>query len=185
MQHIPVLPESEQIQQARSKWQYTGQARPEFAQTPEDHQESVWDYPRPPVIVPVNEVLRVFNGRQLIAQTERGVKVQETAGAPTYYFPPADVDSNLVSYGEMASICEWKGVAQHISVGDIEQAGWRYVRMFSEFIELFEWPSFYPNRLLCFVGKQKVEPQPGGYYGGWVTDNLVGPIKGDPDSGDW
>ncbi|MEM9620569.1 MAG: DUF427 domain-containing protein [Pseudomonadota bacterium] len=185
MTQIPILPESEQIVQARSHWRYTGEQRPDFAEPTTAGQESVWDFPRPPRIEPVSAVLRVFNGKQLIAQTERGCRVVETAGAPTYYFPPADVDETLISFGDMTSICEWKGVAQRVDADGISNAGWRYVRMFEPFAQLYEWPSFYPNKLLCFIDNEKVEPQPGGYYGGWVTRQLTGPIKGGPDSGHW
>ncbi len=185
MATVPVLPESAQIQEAREKWKFNGSSRPDFADPPGPGQRSVWDFPRPPAIETVPQVLRVFNGRQLIAQTQRGVRVLETAGAPTYYFPPGDVEPGLLQFGDMASICEWKGVAQQIDVEGIRNAGWRYVRMFEPFVSIFEWPSFYPDKLLCFVDNKKVEPQPGGYYGGWVTADLAGPIKGGPGSSGW
>lgn len=182
---IPILPISEQIQGSRDQWLHDGTKRPEFAEPCTTDQESVWDYSRPPRIEPVGEVLRVFNAKTLIAETQRGVRVTETAGAPTYYFPPGDVDMSHVELGEMVSICEWKGVAQSLHVDGIQDAGWRYVRMFEEFADLFEWPSFYPKKLLCFVDVERVTHQPGGYYGGWVTENLTGPIKGMPGSEGW
>ena len=183
--HIPILPESDQIIASRNKWTYTGQARPEFAEEPEEGQRSVWDFPRPPKIEPVDAVLRVFNEKTLIAETQRGIRVLETAGAPTYYFPPSDVEDSLVEFGEMASICEWKGVAQSVHVQGIQDAGWRYIKMFEDFAELHEWPSFYPKKLLCFVDTELVTHQPGGYYGGWVTSDLAGPIKGVAGSESW
>ena len=182
---VPVLPESPQILEARRKWRFTGAQRPDFAEPADDDQESVWDFPRPPVVQKVAQSLRVLHEGQLIAETRQGVRVLETAGAPTYYFPPSDVDLTLLSFGELSSICEWKGVAQEVHVAGIENAGWRYVRMFEAFADLFEWVSFYPARLSCFVGDEQVSPQPGGYYGGWVTANLVGPIKGAPGSAGW
>ncbi len=185
IREIPILPVSDQVQQAREKWQYRGDHRPDFADIPAPGQESVWDFPRPPVMQPVSAVLRVFNGHQLIAETQRGLRVLETAGAPTYYFPPEDVEQNLLEYAEMSSICEWKGVAQNVHVDGITNAGWRYTRMFKEFSTLHQWLSFYPNRLLCFVDTEQAQAQPGGYYGGWVTKNLAGPIKGTPESAAW
>ena len=182
---IPILEPSAQITRARTQWQHTGAQRPDFAEEPANGQRSVWDFPRPPRIRAVDEVLRVFHEKTPVAETQRGVCVEETAGAPTYYFPPGDVDSDLVTFGDLASICEWKGVAQTLTVCGIHDAGWRYVKMFEEFQDLFEWPAFYPNKLLCFVGKELVQPQPGGYYGGWVTSDLAGPIKGGPGSQGW
>ena len=170
---------------ARTKWQYTGKERPDFADTPNPNQESVWDYPRPPRIEPVDAVLRVFNGKSQIAETQRGVRVCETAGAPTYYFPPQDVDQDKIHLAEVASICEWKGVAQTIDVEEVPGAAWRYVKMFEEFADLFEWVSFHPKALLCFIDTEHVIHQDGGFYGGWVSQNLAGPIKGAAGTESW
>lgn len=182
---IPILPENDQIQSARTKWTYTGEQRPDFADQVESGQESVWDYPRPPRIEPVDAVLRVFHEKTLIAQTERGLRVCETASAPTYYFPPQDVEQGHLDYGGMSSICEWKGVAQTITVAGIPGAAWRYVRMFEPFSDLFEWPSFHPRHLLCFIDNELVTHQDGGFYGGWVSESLAGPIKGRAGTESW
>lgn len=182
---IPILPESPQVLAARQKWQFDGSRRPEFADPTGDAEQSVWDFPRPPVCEVVESPLRVFAGQQLVAETLVGVRVLETAGAPTYYFPPADVDQGAVAFGELGSLCEWKGVAQEVHVAGRQNAGWRYVRMFVAFADLFEWVSFYPKMLRCFVGAELVAEQPGGYYGGWVTKSLRGPIKGAPGTEAW
>jgi uncharacterized protein (DUF427 family) len=182
---IPILAESPQVLSARRKWQFTGTRRPDFAEPTSTGEESVWDFPRPPAIEPVAQPMRVFKSTQLIAETRNGVRVVETAGAPTYYFPPDDIVGSELTFGALSSICEWKGVAQEIDVAGIHNAGWRYVRMFEAFAELFEWVSFYPTKLRCFLGDEAVRAQPGGYYGGWVTNNLRGPIKGSPGSQGW
>jgi len=182
---IPVLPETPEILAARSQWTYTGVRRPQFAESCGAQEESVWDYPRPPRIDDVSSTLRVFAGKQLVAESTAGKRVLETAGAPTYYFPPGDVDHSLIEYGDLSSLCEWKGVAQSVHAAGVQDAGWRYVRMFEAFIDLYEWVSFYPARVLCFVDIEQAQPQPGGYYGGWVTASLRGPVKGVPDSNAW
>ena len=82
-------------------------------------------------------------------------------------------------------MCEWKGVAQPLVIAGVVGAGWRYVEMFPEFADLYQWIAFYPDKFECFVGKERVTPQPGGYYGGWVTRKIAGPIKGEPGSGGW
>ena len=181
---IPVLPEPEHILEARSRWQFTGATRPDFAETPGADQVSVWDFPRPPVIMPCTQRLSVYAGDELIAETRQGVRVLETAGAPTYYFPPQDIVAEL-EFGEMSSVCEWKGVAQSCAYAGTPDVGWRYARMFPAFLDLYLWVSFYPNRLDCFVDDEQARPQPGGFYGGWVTDDLAGPIKGGPQSSGW
>lgn len=182
---IPLLSETPDIMKSRSQWRFTGDRKPDFAAAKAPGQESVWDYPRPPALVPCAARLTVFVGEQLIADTQRGARVLETAGAPTYYFPPDDVDHDQIEFGERTSLCEWKGVAQSITVAGNADAAWRYVQMFPAFVELYQWLSFYPSKLDCFVDQEKAHPQPGGYYGGWVTDAIAGPIKGSPGSQSW
>lgn len=181
---IPTLTADPRILAARDHWQFRGQKRPDFAAEPMEGQESVWDYPRPPRIEDVAATLRVEHAGELVAETRRGKRVLETAGAPTYYFPPDDVMA-VIKPESGGSICEWKGVAQPLSIAGVANAGWRYVEMFPEFADLYQWIAFYPSKLDCYVGDERVTPQPGGYYGGWVTANVVGPIKGEPGSGAW
>ncbi|MEM7362434.1 MAG: DUF427 domain-containing protein [Pseudomonadota bacterium] len=181
---IPLLQEPRAVISARDKWQYNGRQRPPFADPVSEGQESVWDFPRPPAIERVEPALEVRHGDKVIAATRGGVRVLETAGAPTYYFPPEDVDMAIVKTGDVVSLCEWKGAAQSLLI-DGDEIGWRYAQMFPAFKDLYLWPSFYPAKVACFVGTEAVKPQPGGFYGGWVTSNLVGPIKGVPGSAGW
>ena len=109
----------------------------------------------------------------------------ETAGAPTFYFPPEDVETGMLTREGPSSVCEWKGVAVSFSVGRLAAACWCYEDTFPEFDALAGWFAFHPAHLRCFVGDERVSAQPGGYYGGWVTSNLRGPIKGLPGSGGW
>ena len=172
------------IREARKSWHYRGQLRPDFAVVPETHQESVWDYPRPPVIEDVIGTVEVKNSGNSVALTRSAKRVLETSGAPTYYFPPGDVASEVtVEKGE--TLCEWKGIAQSLSVDGISGAAWRYVQMFPAFKDLYLMVAFYPSKLECYLDGERVQPQPGGYYGGWVTMNITGPIKGEPGSEDW
>lgn len=128
--------------------------------------------------------MTVRSGGKIIAETERGRRVLETAGAPTYYFPPEDVLEPVLADGAR-SICEWKGVAESLSVAGIAGIGWRYVEMFPEFQTLHRWIAFYPSVVDCYLGDEHITPQPGGYYGGWVSADLAGPIKGGPGSSGW
>lgn len=181
---IPRLRADHDIIRARAHWRYRGRSRPEFADQVKEGQTSVWDFSRPPIQVPVDNPLTVKLGGELIAYTERGVAVKETAGAPTYYFPPEDVKVTL-SATSARSLCEWKGMARSLSVHGVEHAAWRYEEMFEEFESLYLWVAFYPALLECYVGGERATPQPGGYYGGWVTSDLCGPIKGEPGSSGW
>lgn len=154
-------------------------------------QESVWDYPRPPRMEDVEKRLQVvFNG-QVIADTLNGKRVLETAGAPVYYFPPEDVRMEfLTAVPRYQTLCEWKGFAAYyaIKVNDKEadKAAWSYPKPTAAFKELKDYIAFYPQHMdACLVDGEKVRPQPGGFYGGWITDNIVGPFKGEPGTEYW
>lgn len=171
-------------------WKYTGQQRPAFADQPHDGQESVWDYPRPPCIQRDTRRVTVHAGAALIADTTRAARVLETASPPTFYLPPHDIDMARLRAAPGGSMCEWKGLAAYWSVlGDddrwLEAIGWSYPEPTQAFAGIAGWLSFYPARLACVVDGETVRAQPGGFYGGWMTDGIAGPVKGDPGTGGW
>jgi uncharacterized protein (DUF427 family) len=171
-------------------WQHTGQQRPPFAVVPEAGQESVWDYPRPPALTPDGRLVTVHAGARLIAQTRRAVRVLETASPPTFYLHPDDVDAQWLQRAPGSSHCEWKGDAAYWSVlGEggavLERAGWSYPEPRARFTAIAGFFSFYPALLICQVDGERVWPQPGGFYGGWLTREIVGPVKGEPGTGGW
>jgi uncharacterized protein (DUF427 family) len=178
------------VLRARRCWRYTGDERPPFAIEPGPGQESVWDYPRPPRIVPDPRHVEVRWGDRLIAESARAVRVLETASPPTFYLPPEDVHvSDLVPSGRR-SICEWKGIAIDLDLAggsggssrapSMASVAWSYPKTFPEFASIRGWISFYPAKLECRVDGERVRPQPGSVYGGWITDEIVGPVKGEP-----
>ncbi len=169
-----------------SLWNYTGSGRPEFAIEPAPGQESVWDYPRPPAIVDDTRLVEVFEGDRRIASTRAAVRVLETASPPTFYLPPESVEPGALEPAGGASFCEWKGAARYWSVaGKPEPVAWSYPTPSAAFLRLRDYVGFYPGRLACFVDGERVRPQPGGFYGGWITDEIVGPVKGEPGTGHW
>jgi len=169
-------------------WRYRGQQRPDFASVPGPGQESVWDYPRPPVLVADARLVEVRDQGVLIARTRAAQRVLETASPPTFYLPRSDVDlSHLVAIAGH-SRCEWKGVASYwalISDPDQGAIGWSYEEPDEAFEALRGALSFYPARLDCRVDGEPVRAQPGGFYGGWVTAEIVGPFKGEAGTGNW
>jgi uncharacterized protein (DUF427 family) len=73
----------------------------------------VWDYPRPPRVEPVPELIRVvFNGVE-IARTTSAYRVLETSHPPTYYIPQADVAMQYLQPTTQRSFCEFKGAASY------------------------------------------------------------------------
>ncbi|HEX9235388.1 MAG TPA: DUF427 domain-containing protein [Actinomycetota bacterium] len=157
---------------------------------PKQGQESVWDYPRPPRIEPSTRHVRVvFNG-EVVAESDRALRVLETAGPPTYYFPPTDVRMELLAPAQGQTVCEWKGTASyfHAVVQDrtARKAAWTYPDPNPEYAELRDYVAFYPGRVdASYLDDELVRPQPGTYYGGWITDDIVGPFKGEPGSETW
>ena len=174
---------------ARTSWTWTGRTRPTWAEEPSPGQESVWDYPRPPRPVPDSRHIVVRDGEHLIADTRRAVRILETASPPTVYIPRADVVA-LLQPKAGSSLCEWKGPATHWTVvlpdgRRHEEVGWSYERPFPEFASIQGYLSFYPARVECMIDGERVEPQPGGFYGGWITSDVRGPFKGASGSAGW
>lgn len=173
------------LARARAGWRYRGTQRPPFALPPGPGQESVWDYPRPPAYRPDRRRVEVYAGSRRLALTEAAIRVCETGGAPAFYLPPVAVDHRLLSPSPRRTFCEWKGEADywHVTTDDelIPNAVWRYPTPFPEAASIAGWFGCYPALLRCFVDGEAVRPQPGGYYGGWVTSDLVGPFKGAPE----
>jgi uncharacterized protein (DUF427 family) len=151
--------------------------------------ENVQDYPRPPALEPVPHLLRVVFGGQTVAETTRALRVLETHHPPTYYFPPEDILGKLIP-SQGTSFCEWKGRARYFDVQaggrTAARAAWSYPSPTAAFEPLADHVSFYAGAMdACFVGEERVIPQPGDFYGGWVTANLQGRIKGVPGTEHW
>jgi len=153
-------------------------------------QESVWDYPRPPRVEPVPEPLRVVVGGVTIADTTSGLRVLETAGAPVYYFPRDDVRMELFDASPRSTFCEWKGGASYhtlvVDGREIENIAWSYEDPKPGYEQIRGHLAFYAVKVdEAWVGDELATPQPGGFYGGWVTSRIVGPMKGEPGSEGW
>ena len=151
--------------------------------------ESVWDYPRPPIVEAEDRRVRVELGGALIADTDRAVRVLETAGAPVVYLPPETIAPGSLEPVRGSTFCEWKGSASYYDVvagGErASRAAWAYLRPSKRFEQLAGFVSFYPALLECRLGDERVMPQPGRFYGGWMTAEITGPIKGEPGSLLW
>ncbi len=186
---------------ARNHWQWRGQARPSFAVAPQPGQVSVWDYPRPPLVVMDRREVIICWGGNEIARSKRCILVQETAHPPSFYIPLADVAAQWLQPGEAGSFCEWKGPAQYWSLHDpanvhgtghhtppnssLPNVAWSYPKPLAGAQALAHCVAFYPAKLQCTVAGAAVLAQPGGFYGGWITPELVGPFKGAPGSSGW
>jgi uncharacterized protein (DUF427 family) len=153
-------------------------------------EESVWDYPRPPRVEQVRERLRVVVDGEILADTTDGLRVLETAGPPVYYFPPDDVRLERLVRSGHGTVCEWKGAAgywtyDHRSLR-IDNIAWSYDRPKPGFEAIAGYLAFYAGLVdEAWVGEERATPQPGRFYGGWITSRIVGPFKGEPGSAGW
>lgn len=153
-------------------------------------QESVWDYPRPPRVEDTSRHIRVvFNG-VTIAETRRAKRVLETSHPPVYYIPFADVRMVHLVETSDSSWCEWKGRARYYSVvvdgKRAERVAWSYPQPREGFGAIEDHLAFYAGPMdACTVDGQRVTPQPGGFYGGWITDDILGPFKRGLGSHGW
>ena len=169
-------------------WKYRGQKRPNFAAVPGPGQESVWDYPRPPKLTSDRRQVEVYQGEQMVAKSDRTYRMLETASPPSFYIPPEDVIWELLSLAPGSSVCEWKGAATYWNLRsntELGVVGWSYPDPSPAFEQIRDYISFYPAVLVCYVSGERVRAQPGKFYGGWVTNEIVGPFKGDPGTEYW
>ena len=170
--------------------------------------ESVWDYPRPPRMESTQRHLRVVHAGIGVAETIRGRRILETSHPPVYYFPPEDVAIHLLRpASRKGSYCEFKGVASYwdlvIPKGSltnnpgednpashadvlVRDIAWSYATPSASYAALKNHFAFYANRVdECWVDDEQVIPQPGDFYGGWITSHIQGPFKGGPGTMGW
>lgn len=145
-------------------------------------QESVWFYPRPPRVEPVPQRIRIEFAGHTIADTSRALRVLETSHPPAYYIPKDDFLRGILKKTDHCSVCEFKGTASYWSIElnnrHSENAAWSYENPTFDFEPIRGYLAVYPGRVdACFVEDEKVTPQKGNFYGGWITTNLTGPFK--------
>jgi uncharacterized protein (DUF427 family) len=152
--------------------------------------EDVWTYPRPPALQPVALPIRIVFAGRTIATTGSAFRVLETSHPPVYYLPPDAFTDCVLEPAAGSSVCEWKGAARYWSIcaGDrvATKAAWSYPNPVPAYAAIRDHLAVYAGAMdACFVGEEVVTPQPGGFYGGWITQNLKGPFKGGPGSAGW
>jgi uncharacterized protein (DUF427 family) len=152
--------------------------------------ESVWDYPRPPRLERTTKRIRVEFGGVPIADSARAWRVLETSHPPVYYVLPEDVRMDHLERIARTSHCEWKGRAIYYTVRagsrSAVAAAYAYPAPVEAFEPIRDHIAFYAGPMdRCTVDGEVVRPQEGGFYGGWITADLVGPFKGGPGTLGW
>lgn len=153
-------------------------------------QVSVWDFPRPAIAQPTPAHILIEHRGLIIADSRSAVRTLETSHPPSYYIPRADIAPGVLRRATGSSLCEWKGVASYwdVVIDDavLSRVGWSYADPTPPFAGLRDHVAFYAAPFdRCTVDGELVSPQPGGFYGGWITSDLVGPFKGVPGSQGW
>ncbi|HZS79707.1 MAG TPA: DUF427 domain-containing protein [Ktedonobacteraceae bacterium] len=156
----------------------------------EPGQESVWDYPRPPRLEESSRHIQVIFNGVVIADTHRAKRILETSHPPVYYIPPEDVRLEYCIPTSRHTFCEWKGRASYytIQVGEksAPNAAWYYPHPAHPYEALANHVAFYPGKMdACYVDGELVQAQPGDFYGGWITKEIVGPFKGGVGTMGW
>ncbi|MDB4254378.1 DUF427 domain-containing protein [Aquiluna sp.] len=152
--------------------------------------ESVWDYPRPPLLENVSQHISVSHAGQQLVSTNGAVRVLETSHPPTYYLPIADFAAGILVPNGKQTYCEFKGAASYfdLQVGGavIRGAAWTYKNPTKGFENLLGKVAIYASAVdQCKVGDEVVMAQEGDFYGGWITSNITGPFKGAPGTMGW
>ncbi len=150
----------------------------------------MWDYPRPPALERSDRRVVVRAGAVVIADSTSAWRVMETSHPPTWYIPRSDLsEQHLRRSSARSSVCEWKGAATYWDVvvngSTIPAVGWSYETPTPRFVSITGHVSFMPGQIECFIDDERVQPQAGGFYGGWITGDVVGPFKGEPGSWGW
>lgn len=157
---------------------------------PRPGQESVWDYPRPPRVEATTERVVVELGGTVLVDTSDALRVLETSHPPVYYLPRSAFPQGALEPAAGTSWCEFKGTAHYLDVraGDrlAARAGWTYPDPSPGFEALLDRIALYPGLMdRVTVAGEPVRPQEGGFYGGWITDRVVGPFKGAGGTRGW
>ena len=157
---------------------------------PLEGQESVWDYPRPPKLERTTKRIQIFFNNELIADSRSAFRVLETSHPPVYYLPLEDIRSEYLLPADGGSWCEWKGLAAYYDVTvngkTAHKVGWSYPSPSMSFSQIRDHIAFYAWAMdRCLVDGELVVPQPGRFYGGWITSDIVGPFKGEPGTEGW
>ncbi|MEO7551916.1 MAG: DUF427 domain-containing protein [Croceibacterium sp.] len=152
--------------------------------------ESVWSFPRPAIAKRTGAHVVIEHSGTLVADTRASVRTLETSHPPSHYIPLADITPGILQRGEGRSNCEWKGDAVYwdIVIGDITlpDVGWSYPRPSPAFETLRDYVAFYAAPFdRCSIDGESVIPQPGAFYGGWITSAITGPFKGGPGTRNW
>ncbi|KAL7420543.1 mRNA-decapping enzyme subunit 2 [Cryptotrichosporon argae] len=166
--------------------------------------EDVWTYPRPPALQRCSNHLKVVwfaadGTESTIAETREALRVLETSHPPTYYLPPGSVRVALAPSAKH-TFCEWKGAASYFDLqlpgttapgAVVRDRVWAYAAPTGGFAPLKDYVSFYASgksaagEWACFVDGERVGVQEGDFYGGWVTRNIKGKMKGGPGTWGW
>ncbi len=154
-------------------------------------QRSVWDFPRPPAYERWHEQVEVRFAGRTIARTDAAWCALETSHPPTCYLPFDAFETGVLrAVAGVGSVCEWKGAASYydVVVGDqvAARAAWTYRNPRGEAGVLRDHVALYARAMdACLVDGEPVTPQPGGFYGGWITGKVSGPFKGAPGTMGW
>lgn len=153
--------------------------------------ERVWDYPRPPAVVPCERRVRIELGSEVLADSEQAWRVLETSHPPTIYVPRAGIRMELLTPSDTRSTwCEFKGTAHYFDVraGDrhVRAVAWTFPEPARGYEALSGHLAFFPGRVdAAWLGDERVEAQESDFYGGWITGDLVGPFKGPAGTLGW
>lgn len=158
---------------------------------PKAGQESVWDYPRPPRLEPSSKQIKIIFNQITIADSCRSYRLLETSHPPVYYLPPEDIKMEYLQLANSRkSFCEWKGFASYYDLQvenkQVSNAAWFYAEPNPEYADIKNYLAFYPSKMdACYVDGELVQAQAGDFYGGWITQDIVGPFKGGLGSWGW
>ena len=163
---------------------FSGRPRPD---PPGPGQESVWDYPRPPRLEPVTRASRSCSAARRSPTRRAAYRVLETSHPPNYYFPPDDVLDGALERAPRARRSANGRVARTtsrcaaaVASRDRSERG----ATTSRARRSRRSPATSRSTPVAWTRASSttncVAPQPGGFYGGWITADRRRSVQGRP-----
>src|ERR1700745_1067788 len=116
-----------------------------------DKEIKIPGHDHPITISPVKGKVRVTVAGRIVAESTRGLRLQEKGYPPVYYLPRSDADMSLLIRTTHYTYCPYKGDCTYYSIPiggtKSEYAVWTYEKPSGAVADIKEHLAFYPARV--------------------------------------
>lgn len=120
--------------------------------------------------------LKIFQGKHVIADTIRPIKITIKSKLPIYFFPPENVHKEFLVENDFTESVESIGTAVYYDLVHedmtIKNAAWTYTNPSEEFSEIEDYIAFNPAKFdACYMNGELVQTIQTENYSGWTTES--------------